>query len=94
MSERHETTDPFDLFDESEREEIRARITLMNDIAEHLKTLKKTQAEIARQLDIQQPRVSALMNGHAEQFTLDCLCRYAAVLGFGVNINLVQKNAA
>jgi predicted XRE-type DNA-binding protein len=60
-------------FDKDEAENLKIRATLMAAISEwiHQKRIKQTNA--AKILGISQPRVSDLVNGKIEKFTIDML---------------------
>jgi predicted XRE-type DNA-binding protein len=76
-----EADDVFDLLfdDPAEAAEARARATLM----EYLRAAVAgwTQAEAARRLGTTQPRVSALVRGKVEEFSLSALIKYVTRLG-------------
>lgn len=74
--------------DQSEREGMKLKSRLMMDIAEHLKTLGMTQAEAAKKMGVSQPRVSDLVNGKIDRFTIDMLVTMVARLGLHVEITL------
>lgn len=47
-----------------------------------------TQAEAAAALNIDQPKVSKLLRGRLDDFSLDRLVSYAAALGHGVDVKI------
>jgi len=51
-----------------------------------------TQTEAARRLGIDQPRVSALMRGHLEKFSLEKLCDYLRTMGYDVDIRIQKRS--
>jgi len=44
------------------------------------------QSELADLLDLDQPTISRLCNGHDEIFSLNHLCRICRTLGFGIHL--------
>jgi len=65
-------------FDPAEAEVMKLRIEVMIRTAQQLKARGWTQVEAARQLGITQPRVSRLIQGKVEDFSLDMLLTPAA----------------
>ena len=68
-------------FDPAEAEVLKLRAEVMIRTAEQLKARGWTQAEAARQLGITQPRVSRLVKGKVEDFSLDMLLTLATRAG-------------
>lgn len=68
-------------FEPAEAEVMKLRAELMIQTALRLKEKGWTQAEAARQLGITQPRVSRLMSGKVDDFSLDMLLTLAARAG-------------
>lgn len=68
-------------FDPAEAEVMKLRAEVMIRTAQQLKNRGWTQAEAARQLGITQPRVSRLIKGRAEDFSLDMLLTLATRAG-------------
>lgn len=62
---------------------------ILRDIVEERKL---TQARAAKLLAVSQPRVSALMNGHIEKFSLDALVQMLSRAGYIVSIGIKRKN--
>lgn len=60
-------------------EEIKLSLTLL--IVEFLKTNKLSQVAVARKLDISQPRISEIIHGKLDKFSIDYLLNIALVLG-------------
>jgi predicted XRE-type DNA-binding protein len=49
---------------------------------------KLTQARAAKLLGVSQPRISALMNGHIERFSLDALVEMLSRAGYTVRLSI------
>lgn len=75
-------------FDPAEAEVMRLRAEVMIRTAQQLKAQGWTQAEAARQLGITQPRVSRLIKGKVEDFSLDMLLTLAARAGLHPELRL------
>ena len=65
-----------------------AKAELAHDICSTIKAAKLTQAQAARKLGVDQPKVSALMRGRLKDFSIDRLIRFANRLGRDVLIHL------
>lgn len=68
-------------FDPAEAEVMKLRAEVMIRTAQRLKEQGWTQAEAARRLGITQPRVSRLIKGKLEDFSLDMLLTLATRAG-------------
>jgi predicted XRE-type DNA-binding protein len=75
-------------FDPAEAEVMRLRAEVMIRTAQQLKAQGWTQAEAARRLGITQPRVSRLIKGKVEDFSLDMLLTLAARAGLHPELRL------
>lgn len=75
-------------FDPAEAEVMKLRAEVMIRIAQHLKERGWTQVEAARRLGITQPRVSRLIKGKVEDFSLDMLLTLAARAGLHTELRL------
>jgi predicted XRE-type DNA-binding protein len=71
---------------------MRARSELMIKLAEQIRRSGWTQRDAAAQLDVTQPRVSDLVRGRIELFSLDMLVDMAAAVGLKPRITF--KRAA
>lgn len=67
-------------------ENLKLRSVLLMEIAEKIQSMKLTQAKAGEVLRINQPRVSALLQGKIDQFRLDSLVDMAHRLGLNVSI--------
>lgn len=68
-------------FDAAEAEVMKLRAEVMIRMSQQLKAQGWTQAEAARHLGITQPRISRLVKGKVEDFSLDMLLTLAARAG-------------
>jgi len=75
-----------------EPEKLQARSELLGEVVAILGRRKLTQVQIAKLLGIDQPRVSALMNGKLSRFSTDKLLEFLSALGNDVEI-VVKKRA-
>ena len=73
-------------------EEALAKAELAHKIARLIERRRLTQAEAARILDVDQPKVSALRRGRLSGFSLDRLVRFVVLLGHDVEI-VVKKRS-
>jgi predicted XRE-type DNA-binding protein len=67
-------------------ENLKLRSVLLMEIAEKIRSRDLTQAKAAEVLCVNQPRVSALLQGKIEQFRLDGLVDMAHRLGLNVSV--------
>ena len=67
-------------------ENLKLRSVLLMEIGEKIRSLELTQAKAGEVLRINQPRVSALLQGRIDQFRLDSLVDMAHRLGLNVSI--------
>lgn len=75
-------------FDPAEAKVMALRAEIMIRMEQHLKTQGWTQAEAARRLRITQPRVSRLIKGRWQDFSLDMLLTLAARAGLQPELKL------
>ena len=73
-------------FPDDEAEHLRVRAELLIQIQEALKTRRLKQAEAARLLGVTQPRVSDLVRGRIDLFSVDSLIDMLARLGVRVKV--------
>jgi len=79
-------------YSEPEAINIVARLQLMLQIEEIIKKRGWTQDKAAKILKLQQPRVSELMSGRSEKFTVDMLMKLLDRLGKRVIISIQPKH--
>ena len=72
-------------------EEVLAKAELMRQIGNVIKEKQLTQEQAALMLNIDQPKVSALMNGKLEGFSLERLLRFLNDLGQDITIEVKPK---
>lgn len=75
-------------FDPAEAKVMALRAEVMLRLEQHLKTKGWTQSEAARRLGISQPRVSRLIRGKWQDFSLDMLLTLAARAGLEPELRL------
>ena len=71
--------------------ELLARARLAYRIIQIMEKKKLTQFQTAKILGVDQPKVSALVHGHLEKFSLERLCEYLTALGCDVTIQIREK---
>lgn len=74
-------------------EHLRAKAELMSKVASLIAERKMSQSEAAKALGIDQPRVSALMNGKLSLFSTDKLMEFLTALGADVDIVVRKKRS-
>lgn len=72
----------------AQAENMKLRSALMIAIKQHVKAKEWTQAEAAERLGVTQPRVSDLVRGKIELFSLDTLVNMAASVGLKVQMRV------
>ncbi len=75
-------------FEPAEAAILQMRATLMSDLRTYIENEGLTQTEAAERLDIAQSRVSDLVRGKWEKFSLEMLITLEARLGRTVNMEL------
>ncbi len=75
-------------FDPAEASILQMRATLMNDLREFIRSSGMTQMEAAERLGIGQSRVSDLMRGKWEKFSLEMLITLEARAGRKVKLDM------
>ena len=71
--------------------ELLAKARLAYRISQIMKKQRLTQFQTAKILGTDQPKVSALVRGHLEKFSLERLCEYLTALGCDVTIEVHEK---
>lgn len=69
-------------------ENLKLRSSLMLALKRHIKQEEWTQAKAAKALGVTQPRISNLIHGKINAFSLDLLVRMATAAGLRVTIKL------
>lgn len=80
-------------FNDSESVNLEARARLMVLLEKEIKRLKLTQSRVAKELGVSPPRVSELLHGRIDKFSLDLLVVYLSRLGKGVDFRLTRQAA-
>ena len=75
-------------FSKQEAANLEARSVLIMEIENIIRQAGWTQAQAAKQCGVSQPRISDLLRGNIDKFSLDALVNIAAALGRRVNIKL------
>lgn len=81
-------------FPEAEAINLLVRSKLMMSIEKTIKARGWTQAEAAKTLGVGQPRVSDLLNGKIERFTVDMLMKWLYKLGKQVTVSVKDQEVA
>ena len=80
-------------FEGGEAENLRVRARLMAPLERSVRERSITQAEAARELGTTQARISELMNGKIQAFSIDALINMLDRAGLEVDVNVQPKNA-
>jgi len=76
-------------------EELDIKANLAIEIGRMIRRRGLSQSQAASILGVDQPRVSALIRGHVEKFSMEKLCDYLRAFGCDVSIRIQQgKNRA
>ena len=78
----------------AEAENMKLRSALMMALKDHIEREKLSQSQTAKLFGVTQPRVSDLMRGKIDKFSLDALVNIAAAAGFKLHIELEDVKAA
>lgn len=70
----------------SQSANLKLRAELLQHIQETIKTMQGTQAQIAKECGITQPRLNDLINGKISKFSLDALVNINASLGSEIGL--------
>jgi len=68
--------------------EVQLKAELARQISEIIRERGLTQTAAAKQLGVDQPKISALLRGRLSGFTIDRLVKYAATLGYDAQVVL------
>ena len=75
-------------FDAAEAAILQMRAELLSDLREYIKSHKMTKRQAARKLRIAEPRVSDLIHGKWEKFSLESLITLESRVGRKVSLRL------
>ena len=81
-------------FTSEESESLKIKASLMNTIDAELVTQNLTQVEAARLFGVAQPRVSDLIRGKIQNFTIDCLVEMLTKLNKPVRLVVDDRMVA
>ena len=81
-------------FNREEAENLRVRAMLMTAIEKYIRQEGMTHAEAARKLGVNQPRISDLMQGKIDVFSVDTLIAILSHAGLKVKIQITKAKAA
>lgn len=70
-------------------ENLKLRSSVMMALEQHIRAKEWTQAEAARQLGVTQPRISDLVRGKIDLFSLDTLVNMATAAGLHVELRVL-----
>ena len=74
--------------DKVEAKNLQVRSDLMIAITEYIKENKLTQKDASELLEVSQPRISDLVNGKIDKFTIDTLLNMLTLIGIKVDISV------
>lgn len=74
----------------AEAENMKLRSTLMMALERHIKMKGWTQGEAARELGVTQPRISDLLRGKINLFSLDTLVNMVVAAGLHVEMHVLE----
>lgn len=78
-------------FEGGEAENLRVRARLMASLERYVRERDLTQAEAAGELDTTQARISELVNGKVQAFSIDALVNMLNRAGLEVDVNVRPK---
>ena len=78
-------------FPAGEAEHLRLRAKLMLALSVFIREEKLTQARAARIMGVAQPRISDLMRGKIERFTIDTLVNMVTSAGLNVDLHITSS---
>lgn len=81
-------------FETEEATNLQLRSTLMIQLRKRLTALGATQAQSARLLGVSQPRVSDLLRGKIDRFSVDTLIKLLGKTGAEVRVSVRNKSRA
>ncbi|MBI5526025.1 MAG: XRE family transcriptional regulator [Deltaproteobacteria bacterium] len=81
-------------FGREETGNFRIRATLMAEVEKHIRRRGLSPAEAAREMGVTQPRISDLMRGKIDVFSVDTLITMLTTLGLKVTVTVNRAKAA
>lgn len=76
--------------DPAETENMKLRSMLMMSLEQHIRAKKWTQSEAAQLLKVTQPRISDLLNGKINLFSLDTLVNMLVAAGLRIEMRVSE----
>jgi predicted XRE-type DNA-binding protein len=80
-------------FEGGEAENLRVRARLMAPLERYVRERDLTQMEAAKELDTTQARISELVNGKVQAFSIDALVNMLNRAGLEVDVNVRPKTS-
>ncbi len=80
-------------FDTSKAENLRLRAQLMRELEKLIHDARLTQSDAAELLDIHQSRVSDLVRGKIDRFSIDTLVKLLARTGRQIEMKVIRQAA-
>ncbi len=74
-------------------DELDIKANLAIEIGRMIRRRSLSQSQAASILGVDQPRISALIRGHLEKFSMEKLCDYLRAFGCDVNIRIHQAKS-
>lgn len=81
-------------FDEAESENLKIRASLMRAIEKYIDDNKLTQKNAAKLMGVYQPRISDLLHGKIDKFTIDMLVNMLAKAHVSISLIIDDRLAA
>ena len=81
-------------FNEAEADNLKIRAALMRAIEKYIEDNKMTQASAAKLMGVYQPRISDLLQGKIDKFTIDMLVNMLAKAHVSVSLVVDDRIAA
>ncbi|MCX5760603.1 MAG: helix-turn-helix transcriptional regulator [Gemmatimonadetes bacterium] len=78
-------------FPRPEAERLLIRSELMSEVERLIKKRRLTQKQAAKALGVTQPRISDLVRGHIDLFSIDTLVDMLGLLGVGVTLKTKER---
>ncbi len=96
MPKTHRYTNAFEAvgFEPTEAEHLRIRADLMIEVEHFIAGRGLTQSEAAKLLHVTQPRISDLMRGKIERFSIDTLVEMLSRAGADVTVKVRRRKHA
>ena len=83
----------FEALEREQSEELLARAKLLHQVSGLIKKSGLSQKEVAKRLQISQPKVSMLVTGRLSEFSADSLMHYLFLLGCEVEIRIKKPRS-